>query len=152
VKIFDFGLATQMVDSRKVEGTDTYLFTKDTGSPRYMAPEVFKGVPYNEKCDVYSFGLILWYCIELAIPFEKYDIVKMNKNVFNGTVTPKLKSRSLSQRMKDLLSNCWERDFGKRHSLDKVMRILRNELEESNGYVNCDLDDSSKTDRSLRNK
>jgi serine/threonine protein kinase len=29
------------------------------GSPAYMAPEVFMG-RYDEKCDVYSFGICLW--------------------------------------------------------------------------------------------
>ena len=31
-----------------------------TGSLRYMAPEVAKQTPYNETCDIYSVGLVLW--------------------------------------------------------------------------------------------
>jgi serine/threonine-protein kinase TNNI3K len=30
-----------------------------TGTYVYMAPEVIRCEPYNEKCDVYSFGVIL---------------------------------------------------------------------------------------------
>ncbi len=149
VKIFDFGLATQMVDTRKVEGTNTYLLTKDTGSPRYMAPEVFKGVPYSEKCDVYSFGLILWQCLELAVPFEKHDIKKMTKEIYNGKGTPKLNA-NWSQRMKDLFTNCWARDFGRRHSCEKIMFILKEELSEYEVDAMGELDVSNRTEASLR--
>lgn len=38
VKIFDFGLARQLPRGRLADGT--YRMTGDTGSPRYMAPEV----------------------------------------------------------------------------------------------------------------
>ncbi len=96
--------------------------------------------------------IIIWYFIELVVPFEKYDIVKMNKNVFNGTDTPKLKSRSMSQRMKGFLSNCWDRDFDKRYRLDKIMRILRNELKEINGFAISDLDTSNRTEASMRDR
>ncbi len=34
--------------------------TGDTGSPIYMAPEVFKKQMYNEKADVFSFGVMMY--------------------------------------------------------------------------------------------
>lgn len=37
-----------------------YQMTGYTGSLRYMAPEVAKQTPYNETCDIYSVGLVLW--------------------------------------------------------------------------------------------
>lgn len=35
-----------------------YVFTF-SGTYVYMSPEVIRCEPYNEKCDVYSFGVIL---------------------------------------------------------------------------------------------
>ena len=32
----------------------------ETGSLRYMAPEVANCQPYNQKADVYSFGKLFW--------------------------------------------------------------------------------------------
>jgi len=55
VKISDFGFA------RLVENTsDKLKLTTNIGSPLYMAPEIYKGEPYNTKCDVWSLGIILF--------------------------------------------------------------------------------------------
>lgn len=37
-----------------------YNLTEAVGSWAYMAPEVVLGQPYNEKVDVFSFGVILF--------------------------------------------------------------------------------------------
>ena len=50
----------------KVEGSDPEVFklTGQTGSYRYMAPEVAKERPYNKTADVYSFSILLVYVSE----------------------------------------------------------------------------------------
>lgn len=52
IKIADFGLAREMSN----------MMTKEVGTPLYRAPEVLKG-GYNQKCDVWSVGLILYYML-----------------------------------------------------------------------------------------
>lgn len=49
--------------------------TGNTGSLRYMAPEVFCQEPYTERCDVYSFGIILWQMARDRVPFQDYGKV-----------------------------------------------------------------------------
>ena len=56
--VCDFGL-TQM-KSKDVES----LKYDPHGTPLYMAPEVFVG-EWDEKCDVYSFGIIMWEILTL---------------------------------------------------------------------------------------
>ena len=59
IKIVDFGLATFV-------NINEYIFKK-CGTPGYIAPEVFKydaknpATFYDEKCDVFSAGCILYY-------------------------------------------------------------------------------------------
>jgi serine/threonine protein kinase len=55
VKVIDFGLA-KVVDNASTESDDVYTMSGETGSLRYMAPEVADSLPYNHKSDVYSFG------------------------------------------------------------------------------------------------
>ncbi|XP_017856697.1 PREDICTED: mitogen-activated protein kinase kinase kinase 7-like [Drosophila arizonae] len=49
-KIGDFGNATDL-------GT---MMTDMSGTAGYIAPEVLLGNTYTEKCDIYSFGIVLW--------------------------------------------------------------------------------------------
>ncbi|OIW15004.1 hypothetical protein TanjilG_28263 [Lupinus angustifolius] len=49
----------------------TYLSSKScAGTPEWMAPEVLRNEPANEKCDVYSFGVILWELATTRIPWK----------------------------------------------------------------------------------
>uniref|UniRef100_A0ACD5XSK7 Uncharacterized protein n=1 Tax=Avena sativa TaxID=4498 RepID=A0ACD5XSK7_AVESA len=52
VRVSDFGHARFLPDG-------TEALTGETGTYVYMAPEVIRCEPYTEKCDVYSFGVIL---------------------------------------------------------------------------------------------
>lgn len=38
----------------------TFNLTGRVGSIMYLAPEVARGQPYNERCDIFSFGMIMW--------------------------------------------------------------------------------------------
>ena len=45
-----------------------FVYTQ-TGTPYYLAPEVWKGEPYNNKCDIWSLGCVLYECANLEPPF-----------------------------------------------------------------------------------
>jgi sterile alpha motif and leucine zipper-containing kinase AZK len=62
VKICDFGLSC-VKEKRAV-------VTESVGSPFWMAPEVLMGKPYNEKADVYSFGVLLYEFLTGVIPMR----------------------------------------------------------------------------------
>ena len=54
VKLADFGISTKFENSAGTE------HTAETGTYRYMAPEVIRHQQYDHKCDVYSYGVLLW--------------------------------------------------------------------------------------------
>lgn len=35
-----------------------------------MAPEVFEGKQYSDRCDVYSWGIVLWEVLSRRRPFQ----------------------------------------------------------------------------------
>ena len=59
-----------MVSDASPESDDVYEMSGETGSLRYMAPEVADCRPYNQKADVYSFGTILWEIVAYKKPKE----------------------------------------------------------------------------------
>ncbi|QCD96359.1 Protein kinase [Vigna unguiculata] len=70
VKLADFGLAR--------EESLTEMMTAETGTYRWMAPELYSTVTlrqgekkhYNHKVDAYSFAIVLWELIHNRLPFE----------------------------------------------------------------------------------
>ena len=54
-KVADFGLAKLCN-----RGNSNLLLTKGRGTPGYAAPELWKPYPVTHKCDVYSFGMLLF--------------------------------------------------------------------------------------------
>ncbi|CAL5010058.1 unnamed protein product [Urochloa decumbens] len=70
VKLVDLGLAR--------EETLTEMMTAETGTYRWMAPELYSTVTlrhgekkhYNHKVDVYSFAIVLWELLHNRMPFE----------------------------------------------------------------------------------
>ena len=67
VYLTDFGL------SRFYPDDNNYKMTGNTGTLRYMAPEVFKKKNYNLKVDIYSIGMIIYFIFKMKLPFDGYD-------------------------------------------------------------------------------
>ncbi|GMH39536.1 hypothetical protein BSKO_07434 [Bryopsis sp. KO-2023] len=61
-KISDFGLSV------KLNGRQNHVSNHRAGTPLYMAPELGLDGRLSKKCDVYSFGIILWELFHLSLP------------------------------------------------------------------------------------
>ena len=68
LKLFDFGLCTCVRQRHSKD--EAYEMTGNTGSLRYMAPEVALRLPYNERADIYSFGIMVWQMARDRVPFK----------------------------------------------------------------------------------
>ncbi|KAG0448987.1 hypothetical protein HPP92_027562 [Vanilla planifolia] len=69
-KVGDFGLSRLK--------HETYLTTKTgKGTPQWMAPEVLRNEPSDEKSDVYSYGVILWELVTEKIPWDNLNSMQM---------------------------------------------------------------------------
>jgi serine/threonine protein kinase len=151
IKIFDFGLAKELHEDQKLDN-GLYKLTGDTGSPRYMAPEVALGKPYNETCDVYSFSILTWQMLRVETPFELYGSMKsFRTKVVEQGVRPGIDPKWPDD-ISTMLRNCWSPDIAKRPSMDDVCETLR-------GAINRDTDEeiveimdaSRRSELSLRN-
>ncbi|KAJ8470544.1 hypothetical protein OPV22_024887 [Ensete ventricosum] len=78
IKIADFGVAHIEM---KTEG-----MTPETGTYRWMAPKMMQHRPYDQKVDVYSFGIILWELITGMLPFRNTTNVQAAFAVVNKGV------------------------------------------------------------------
>jgi serine/threonine protein kinase len=150
IKLFDFGLAKQYNPSKRLDDGMFANMTGDTGSPRYMDPEVALSNPYNELCDVYGFCILLWEMIELVTPFLGYDMRMFTKKVVRGGSRPKINT-DWSKALQDIVGNGFG-DIRKRKSMRDVCQVLRSELimeDKLSGELSGDLRKSADSARIL---
>ena len=125
-KLFDFGLC-RCVKKRRSED-DTYEMTGNTGSLRYMAPEVVLNKPYTEKVDVYSFAMVIWALARGKPPFKGFDRDMHRIRVVESGERPKLE-RSWPREFCDLLVACWQKTPHQRPSFATIYDHLNQMIE-----------------------
>eukprot|EP00981_Chlorochromonas_danica_P004483 scaffold905_cov153-Ochromonas_danica.AAC.1 len=121
LKLFDFGLVTTV--KARSNPNDAYEMTGQTGSLRYMAPEVVLRRPYSEKVDVYSFAIMLWQMARDRVPFKSYDKEEFLKSVVMANERPKL-HKSWPPGFSELLAQCWEADPALRPCFGMIVKEL----------------------------
>ncbi|XP_008813796.4 serine/threonine-protein kinase EDR1 isoform X2 [Phoenix dactylifera] len=117
VKVCDFGLSRLK--------HNTFLSSKSTaGTPEWMAPEVLRNEPSNEKCDVYSFGVILWELATLRMPWSG-----MNPMQVVGAVGFQDRRLDIPKEVDPLVATiirqCWQTDPSLRPSFAQLTTALK---------------------------
>lgn len=112
-KIADFGMS--------VANTGQEL-TAETGTYRYMAPEVIRHESYSSNADVYSFGVCLWQLVTREVPFASMTPIQAAYSVAEGRrpVIPE----STPNRLKEIITACWDQDAGRRPSFTYIAMAL----------------------------
>ncbi|KAF5467995.1 hypothetical protein F2P56_012193 [Juglans regia] len=102
VKVSDFGLSRMK--------HHTFLSSKSTaGTPEWMAPEVLRNEQANEKCDVYSFGVILWELSTLRIPWKGLNPMQVVGAV--GFQNRRLEIQDeVDPAVAEIIHDCWQTD------------------------------------------
>jgi serine/threonine protein kinase len=126
VKLFDFGLAKEL-DPDALGYSETYELSGNTGSLRYMSPEVALSEPYNLSADTYSFGLLLWQICSLQLPYDGMSRLDHSELVVYGNQRPPL-DPSWSTPIRILMKRAWEPDPSMRPTMDSIYKILKREI------------------------
>lgn len=126
IKIFDFGLARELREERKV-GRDKYLLSL-AGTRRYMAPEVMKGSPYGLPVDVFSFSLLLWEMLHMEKPYRNLDAKQHERALVLWRSRPKVSSE-VPRAVKSIILKGWNNDAKSRPRMDIVLEKLQLHLE-----------------------
>uniref|UniRef100_A0A804P2U0 non-specific serine/threonine protein kinase n=1 Tax=Zea mays TaxID=4577 RepID=A0A804P2U0_MAIZE len=96
VKICDFGLSRVMSNSAMNDNSSA-------GTPEWMAPELIRNEPFTEKCDIFSFGVIMWELCTLCRPWEGIPPVQIVYSVANDGARLEIPDGPLGS----LIADCW---------------------------------------------
>lgn len=124
IKLSDFGLSKHYITDGDGDGegdcnNDNYLMTPQTGTLRYMAPEVFFNRPYNLKVDIYSLGLIIYFIITNENPFNSYS--KKDIESYFNTDDSMFSTRKINNKeIRTIINNCINKDVAERWDINKL--------------------------------
>jgi len=134
LKIADFGLSKTM-PTREIKGdlhstSDKYKMTGETGTYRYMAPEVFRHEPYDTKVDVYAFSMCLFELFEGRPPFQAIDGISAAKaasfNHHRPVMTAMDKTGdTVRMEIKALIESMWAPDPADRPTFQAIVNKLQ---------------------------
>ena len=120
--LFDFGLASLW--EKKGDPTDTLArnLTGETGSLRYMAPEVANSRPYCPKAEVYSFATVTYEIASCKKPFTGLEPEVFKKAIGSGHVLPL--PPEWPDELRSLISDCWKLDAQQRPEFREIVPRL----------------------------
>lgn len=114
--ISDFGLS-RPYEVHKQE------FTAETGSYRWMAPEVTRHEPYDEKFDMYSYACLAYEMVSYRRPFDSMTVLEAAFAVARDGLRPELPV-SCPPLIATLIRQCWAQRSEDRPSFTDVYRRL----------------------------
>ncbi|KAL4565878.1 hypothetical protein LXL04_029984 [Taraxacum kok-saghyz] len=110
VKVADFGVAR----FQNQQG----VMTAETGTYRWMAPEVINHQPYDQKADVFSFAIVLWELVTAKIPYRNMTPLQAALGVRLGK-RPDLPTNT-HPKLLELMQRCWETEPDIRPSFSEI--------------------------------
>ncbi|GLJ11566.1 hypothetical protein SUGI_0171360 [Cryptomeria japonica] len=122
VKLGDFGHARFLVDGE-------LALTGETGTYVYMAPEVIKSQPYDEKSDVYSYAIILNELVTGLPPYinSNYPPPKIAYEVAEGNLRPTLPNDEhiTNDALINLICCSWDTNPSKRPTFESITYTMK---------------------------
>ena len=97
LKLSDYGESKQLSLTRK--------FSTKIGTLKYLAPEILEGKEYNEECDLWSIGVMIYILLFKQFPYqgETESAVQNNINLFGKIAIKKSENDYLDDLISKLL-------------------------------------------------
>ena len=100
-----------------------YFFSSFAGTVAWMAPEIIRNEPCNEKVDIWSFGVCVWELLTCEVPYKNVDSSAIIWGVGSNSLQLPLPS-SCPEGFKLLIKQCWSSKPRNRPSFKHILMHL----------------------------
>jgi len=115
VRLVDFDLAQVIPKEPK-------KFSKNPGTPAYMAPEQMQREAFDHRVDIFAFGVAAYELLTGRKPFEGDTPDEILRKQLSGSpVTPRELNPGIPLALEKTIMKCLERDPNKRHPIVSVL-------------------------------
>jgi serine/threonine-protein kinase len=125
LKITDFGIAQLPASNLTQAGTLL-------GTPRYMSPELIRGVRVDPRSDIFSLGVVLYEMLTSQVPFDGDSLSAIMYKVVNESpIDPRDLNEHVSSGLAAVLARCLAKNPAERFDTTlELSRYLRSVSEE----------------------
>jgi serine/threonine protein kinase/tetratricopeptide (TPR) repeat protein len=110
VKVLDFGVA-KAVGGEAVDQQSTITEPgRVIGTPAYMSPEQARGLETDKRCDIWSFGCVLYEMLTGKVPFEGQTVSDTLANILQTEPDWRALPQATPANIQVLLRRCLEKD------------------------------------------
>ena len=123
--------------------TKSNMARTQTGTPYYIAPEIWKDKPYDYKCDIWSLGCIIYEICTSRPPFRGTSLAELGNNILRGYYLP---FSGFSNDIKNLIAKMLIVDANKRASINELLNseIIKRKINSLGGNNIINIKDNSK--------
>ncbi len=116
VRLVDFDLAQPRPEKPK-------KFSKNPGTPAYMAPEQLLREPYDHRADIFAYGVGAYELLTGQKPFQGDTPEEILRRQLDrsGFATPRQLNEGIPPAVEKSILKCLERDPDKRHPIMSVL-------------------------------
>ncbi|HEV7747646.1 MAG TPA: serine/threonine-protein kinase [Pyrinomonadaceae bacterium] len=141
VKILDFGIAKLLEPSTPADETQSELRTHTEaglllGTVNYMSPEQARGLPVDERSDVWSLGIVVYEMLAQRLPFNGATRMDTIVAILDRDPSPlseaAKKSYDISPLLEQTIDRCLRKDMlvrlGSANELLAELKLVQEEL------------------------
>ena len=114
IRLLDFGLSKIVRQGEKC--------TEPYGTLSYVSPEVLQDIPYDERCDLWSIGVITYLLLSGVLPFDDENNIKeiARKTVYEKTPFYPTLFQDVSKEAIDFVDKLLQKDPDKRMKMTEL--------------------------------